>query len=180
MQWSKELHLSKRDDEWDFITYLCPLTSPPFVTCSWHSAAAWQKLAPAAAARPSSCPALLSCRSASGGEACVRGLRRSQKAGDESDEHLSGDVIFSECWRPGPAVWVHWDTLCSTCLKPFLLTQQQNRLVTNRASQVPDDEANRGQTEQTAHHQQTMIQVVNVLCHSENISLLAQIVDLYL
>lgn len=29
MHWTKALHLSKCDDEWDFITYRCLLTSPP-------------------------------------------------------------------------------------------------------------------------------------------------------
>ncbi len=88
-------------------------------TWSWHSVAAWLNLAPAATARPLSCPALLLLYECLRGEACVRGLRWSQRAGDESDEHLSGDVISSERWWPAPAVSVQWGTLCSTCLKAF-------------------------------------------------------------
>lgn len=42
------------------------------------------------------------------------------RGGDESDVHLSGDVISIEPWWAAPAVSVHWATDCSTCLKPIL------------------------------------------------------------
>lgn len=69
---------------------------------SWHGAWAWLNLKPAAT-RPVWPPGFLyKCLR---GEACVRGPRWSQRAGDESDEHLSGDVISSERWWPAPAVF---------------------------------------------------------------------------
>lgn len=49
------------------------------------------------------------------------------RVGDESDEHLSGDVISSERWWPAPAVSAHWGTVCSTCLKALQLAQLEHR-----------------------------------------------------
>lgn len=105
MHWSRISRLSKCDDEWDCITCFHRLPHLLFGLgrVYQHDWTLSQQQRPGSS---TSCPALLSeVKHVSGG------LNWSQRAGDESDEHLSGDVISSERWWPAPAVWVHWGTL---------------------------------------------------------------------